>query len=164
MHEQRIARLVRALLPVALGVQGLTSPLGKYALARAMPVCVDASRVTAWAGTESHMLMASADCPHGSYAPTRSYFAVVQAAFACSLTALVFGLVALLLAVGMGIQTRRMLGSVRRWFARRFTMPVDRLLSILSPLRQPVPVPASARPFRATSRPQLRRGPPSCSC
>jgi len=164
MHEQRIARLVRALLPVALGVQGLTSPLGKYALARAMPVCVDASRVTAWAGTESHMLMASADCPHGSYAPTRSYFAVVQAAFACSLTALVLGLVALLLAVGMGIQTRRMLGSVRRWFARRFTMPVDRLLSILSPLRQPVPVPASARPFRATSRPQLRRGPPSCSC
>jgi len=164
MHEQRIARLVRALLLVALGVQGLTSPLAKYALARAMPDCVDASPVTAWAGTESHMLMASADCPHGSYAPTRSYFAVVQAAFACSLTALVFGLVTLLLAVGTGIQTRRMLGSVRRWFARRFAMPVDCLLSILSPLRQPVPVPASARPLRATSRPQLRRGPPSCSC
>jgi hypothetical protein len=121
MHEQRIARLVRALLLVAVGVQGLTSPLAKYALARAMPDCVDASPLTAWAGTETHMLMASGDCLHGSYAPTRSYFAVVQAAFACSLTALVFGLAALLLAVGLGIQTRRMLGSVRRWFAHPFT-------------------------------------------
>jgi hypothetical protein len=163
MHEQRIARLVRALLLVALGVQGLTSPLAKNAL-RAMPHCVDASPITAWAGTAAHLLMASTDCPQGSYAPARSYLAVVQAAFACSLTALVFGLVTLLLAVGTGIQTRRMLGSVRRWFAGRFAMPVDCLLSILSPLRQPVPVPASARPFRATSRPQLRRGPPSCSC
>jgi hypothetical protein len=164
MHEQRIAHLVRALLLVALGVQGLTSPLAKYALARAMPDCVDASPISAWAATGTHMLMASADCPHGSYAPTRSYFAVVQAAFACSLTALVAGLAALLLAVGLGLQARQLLRSVRRWFSRRFTMPVDRLLSILSPLRQPVPVPASAHPYRATSRPQLRRGPPSCSC
>src|SRR5659263_145385 len=164
MHEQRIARLVRALLLVALGVQGLTSPLARYALARIMPDCVDASQLTAWAGTGSRLLMVSTDCPHGSYAPTRSYFALVQTAFACSLTALVLGLAALLLAVRLGVQARRMLGSVRRWFARRFTMPVDCLLSILSPLRQPVPVPASARPLRATSRPQLRRGPPSCSC
>ena len=164
MHGQRVVRLVRALMLVALGVQGLTSPLAKYALARAMPDCVDASPVTAWVGTETHMLLASTECPHGSYSPTRSYFAVVQSAFACSLTALVVGLAALVLALGLGIQTRRMLGSVRGWFARRFTMPVGCLPSILSPRRQPVPVPASARPLRAASRPQLRRGPPACSC
>ena len=164
MVKQRIARLMGALLLVTLGVEGLISPLTHFALLRSMPDCVEAGRMAAAVGVEFHVLSAVTNCPHGSYAPAASYHVVAQAALAVSLTALLLGVVALILAVGVGLRARRVVRELRQWFSHRFRMVASVASEIVFEFGQPVMLPVVVRPVRMASRPYVRRGPPSTSC
>ena len=163
MTKQRIARLMGALLMVTLGIEGLFSPLAHLALMRSMPDCVEAGPMGAAVGMELRLLSAVPDCPHGSFAPATSYHVIAQAALTVSVAALVLGLVALLVAVGVGLHARRVVRQLRGWVARRFRLVARTTSEIVFQLGQPVMVPIVVRPVRTASRPYVRRGPPSCS-
>lgn len=163
MIKERIARIVGALLMVAVGLEGLFSPLAYLAL-RSMPDCIDAGPMAAWAGVGLHLLSANPLCPYGSYAPAPTYHVVAQAALTASLTALLLGVLWLLLSVGVGLRAKRALSQLRRWFAHRFRVVASATSSIVFQLGQPVMLPVVVRPVRMASRPHVRRGPPSCSC
>jgi hypothetical protein len=164
MIRQRIARLLGALLLVALGIGGLFSPLTHLALTRSMPDCVEAGPLSASVGMELHLLAAGLDCPHGSYAPAPAYHVVAQAALTVSVTALVLGIVALILAVGVGLRARRVVRELRQWFSRRFRLIAWGAAQIVVQLGQPAMLPVVVRPVRMASRSNVRRGPPSSSC
>ena len=164
MITQRIARLGGAALLVTLGIQGLFSPLTHVALMRSMPDCIEAGPLAASVGMEIHLLSAGADCMKGSYAPAASFHVVAQAALTVSVTALVLGIVALLLAVGVGLHARHVVRQLRGWVVRRFRMVASATSEIVFALGQPVMLPVVVRPVRMASRPSVRRGPPSCSC
>jgi hypothetical protein len=164
MIKPRIARLMGALLLVTLGVEGLFSPLAHLALMRSMPDCVEAGPIGAAVGMEFRLLTAAPDCPHGSFAPAASYHVVGQAVLTASLAALLLGVVALILAVGVGLRARRVVRQLRGWVARRFRMVASATSEIVFQLGAPVMVPVVVRPVRMASGPHVRRGPPSCSC
>ena len=163
MIKQRIARLTGASLLLTLGVQGLLSPLTHVALLETMPDCVEAGPMAASVGMEFHLLSAGADCVHGSYAPAASYHVVAQAALTVSVTAFLLGVVGLVLAIGVGIRARQVVRQVRGWVSRRFRLVAATASRIVVQLGQPVMEPVVVRPARVTSRPDVRRGPPSCS-
>ncbi len=163
MVTQRIARLGGALLLVGLGVQGLLSPLSHFALMRSIPDCVEAGPMTSSVGVELQVLAAVPQCPRGSYAPAASYHVIAQAALTVSLSALVLGVVALIVAVGVGLRARQALRQLRQWFAHRFRIVAAATLEIVVRLGQPVMLPVVVRPVRTASRSHARRGPPSCS-
>ena len=164
MIKQRIARLLGALLLVTLGVEGLFSPLAHLALMRSMPDCVEADPMGAAVGMEFRLLTAVPDCPHGSFAPAASYHVVAQAVLTISLAALLLGVLALALAVGVGLRARRVVRQLRGWVARRFRMVAVAASEIVVQLGQPAMEPIVVRSVRTASRPQVRRGPPSRSC
>jgi hypothetical protein len=163
MVKQRLARLMGALLLVLVGVEGLISPLTHVALMRSMPDCVEAGRMAAAVGLELHVLTAGTNCPQGTLAPAASYHVVAQAALTISVTALLLGIVALVLAVGVGLRARRVVRELRQWFSHRFRMIASVASEIVVQLGQPVMVPVVVRSARMASRPYVRRGPPSCS-
>ncbi len=164
MVSGRVGRVARAALLLGLGIQGLGSPVARTALRGPIPDCVEAPPVAAWAGTGTRMLMLSSDCPHGSYAPAPSYGAFTQATLAGSLTATLLGLVALLLALGLRLRVQRRLREVQHWFARRARIVAAAVTLPSIPRLVPVVTASPARPSRVASNPNVRRGPPSCSC
>lgn len=164
MLRERLGRVVRAAVLLGVGVQGLASPVAAMAIRGSMPDCVEASPLLAWAGTSAQVLLVSTDCPHGTYAPAPSYSAFTHATLAVSLTAVILGLVALVVAVGLGVSAQRTLGQLRLWFARRFRMVAADVVLPTFPQPVPVLVSSAARPSRVVSHPHVRRGPPSCSC
>ena len=119
MITQRVERLAGAALLVTLGVQGLSSPLAHVALMRSTPDCIEAGLMAASVGMEIHLLSAGPDCVKGSYAPAASYHVVAQAALTVSLTALVLGVLAMILTVGVGLHARQVVRQLRGWVARR---------------------------------------------
>jgi hypothetical protein len=164
MITQRVERLAGAALLVTLGVQGLSSPLAHVALMRSTPDCIEAGLMAASVGMEIHLLSAGPDCVKGSYAPAASYHVVAQAALTVSLTALVLGVLAMILTVGVGLHARQVVRQLRGWVARRLRMVAAATSAIVFQLGQPVMLPVVVRPVRIASRPSVRRGPPSCSC
>lgn len=163
MIKQRIARLAGATLLLTLGVQGLLSPLTHVALLETMPDCVEAGPMAASVGMEFHLLSAGTDCGHGSYAPAASYHVVAQAALTVSVTAFLLGVIGLVLAVGVGLRARQVVRQVRGWVSRHFRLVASATSRIVVQLGQPVMLPVVVRPVRMASRPDVRRGPPSCS-
>jgi len=164
MVKQRFSRLLGAMLLLAMGVQGLLSPLTQLALSRTMPDCLEVGPVAAAVGMEVHVLAAGPECPHGTYAPAPTYHVVAQAALTASLTAVLLGIAALLLAIGVGLRARRVVRDVRQWFTRRFRTVVTVVAQLVVGREQPIMVPVTVAPARLTSSPHVRRGPPSCSC
>lgn len=163
MLRERLGRVTRAALLVAVGVQGVASPLAGVAVGGSIPDCVEASPIAAWAGVATHVMAASTYCPDGSYAPAGSYQSFAHVVLTAAVTATLLGLVALLAAVGMGVRLERTLRSLRRWFVHRFRVVSAGLQRVMSPEPSPVLVTCTARPSRVVSRPHVRRGPPS-SC
>ena len=164
MLRERLGRVTRAALLVAVGVQGLASPVAGVAAGGSIPDCVEASPLVAWAGTSTHVMAASSDCPHGSYAPASSYQSFAHLMLTASVTATLLGVVALLAAVGLGVHLQRTVRSLRRWFVHRFRVAATGLQLVMSPKPLPVLVTCSARPSRVVSGPHVRRGPPSSCC
>lgn len=164
MLRERLGRVTRAALLVTVGVQGLTSPVAGVAVGGSIPDCVEAPPLAAWAGTSTHVMAASTDCPHGSYAPASSYQSFAHVVLTGSVTATLLGLVALLAAVGLGVHLQRTVGSLRRWFVHRFRVAAAGLQLVMSPKPSPVLVTCSARTSRVVSGPHVRRGPPSSCC
>jgi len=164
MQRDRLGRVTRAALLVAVGVQGIASPLTGVALGGSIPDCVQASPLAAWAGLATHLMAASTDCPHGSYAPASSYQSFAHLVLTASVAATLLGIVALLAAIGVGVHAQRTLRSLRRWFVHRFRVVAADLQLVVAPEPAPVPVTSSARPSRVVSRPHVRRGPPSSCC
>jgi hypothetical protein len=161
MLRERLGRVTRGALLIAVGVQGLASPLAGVAVGGSIPDCVEASPLAAWAGISTHVMSASADCPHGSYAPASSYQSFAHVVLTASVTATLLGLVALLAAVGLGLHLQRTVRALRRWFVHRFRVAAAGLQLVMSPKLSPVLVTCSARPSRVVSGPHVRRGPPS---
>lgn len=164
MLRERLGRVMRAALLVAVGLQGLASPVARVAVGGSIPDCVEASPLTAWAGLATHVMAASTECPHGSYAPAGSYQAFAHMLLTASVTAALLGLVALLAAVGLGVHLQRTVRSLRRWFVHRFRVAAAGLQLVTTPKPSPVLVTCSARPNRVVSGPHVRRGPPSSCC
>lgn len=164
MLRERLGRVMRAVLLVAVGVQGLATPLAGVALGRAIPDCVEASPLVAWAGISTRVMAASGDCPHGTYAPASSYQSFAHMVLTAAVAATVLGLVALLASIGLGIRLQRTLRSLRRWFVHRFRVAAAGLQRVMTPPPSPVLVTCTARPSRVVSRPHVRRGPPSSCC
>jgi hypothetical protein len=164
MLRERLGRVTRGALLVAVGVQGLASPIARVGVGGSIPDCVEASPLAAWVGISTHVMAASTDCPHGSYAPASSYQSFAHVMLTASVAATLLGLVALLAAVGLGVQLQRTVRSLRRWFAHRFRVAAAGLQLVMSPKPSPVLVTCSARPSRVVSGPYVRRGPPSSCC
>jgi hypothetical protein len=162
--RQRATRLLGSLSLLLLGIQGLLSPISRLALAGTMPDCVGADPLSAAVGLELRVLSGASDCPHGSYAPTPSYHLLADAALTVSVTALLLGVLALVVAVGVAFRLRHALRQLRQWFARRIHLAVSTATSIVVQLGRPAMVPVVVRPVRTAARPHARRGPPSCSC
>jgi hypothetical protein len=164
MLRERLGRVTRAGLLVAVGVKGIASPLAGVALGGSIPDCVEASPLAAWAGIATHVMASSADCPHGTYAPAGSFQSFAHVMLTASVAATLLGIVALLAAIGLGVHAERTLRSLRRWFVHRFRVAAASLQLVISPQPSPVLVTSSARPSRVVSRPLVRRGPPSSCC
>ncbi len=164
MRTQRAARVLGSLALGMLGLQGSLSPLARVALTRSMPDCVDAGPWAAFVGLGLKVLSAAPDCPHGSYAPAPSYHLLAQAALTASVTTLLLGALALVLAVGVGLRVRRSFGQLRQWVARRLRLAVSTTSTVVVQLGRPTMVPVVVRPVRTAARPHVRRGPPACSC
>ncbi|MGV8848701.1 MAG: hypothetical protein ACOH16_04055 [Propionibacteriaceae bacterium] len=161
MLRERLGRVTRAVLLVAVGVQGLASPVSGVAVGGSIPDCVEASPLAAWAGVTTHVMATSTDCPHGSYAPASSYQSFAHLVLTASVTATLLGFVALLAAVGLGVHLQRTVRSLRRWFVHRFRVAAAGLQLVMPPKPSLVLVTCSARPSRVVSGPHVRRGPPS---
>jgi hypothetical protein len=164
MLRERLGRVTRAAVLVAVGVQGLASPLAGVALGASIPDCVQAPPFAAWAGVATHVMAASGDCPHGSYAPAGGYQSFAHVVLTAAVAATFLGLVALLAAVGLGMHAQRTMRSLRRWFVHRFRVVADALTLVVAPLPSPVLVTRPARHSRVVTSPHVRRGPPSSCC
>lgn len=163
MTKPRIARFAGGALLVTLGIQGLSSPLTQVALMGSTPDCIQADPMAASVGMEIHLLSAGPDCVKGTYAPAASYHVVAQAALTVSVAALLLGVLAMILTVGVGLHARRVVRQLRGWVARRLRVVAAATSAIVFQLGQPVMLPVVVRPVRMASRPSVRRGPPSCS-
>lgn len=161
MAIQRV-RALGGSLTAALGGVGLGSLWPLLGIAANPSLCVGMSPAQSWVGMRLHLVAQSPACPHGTYA-RGSYFAPIFGfSFAVSLSALLFGLALVTLAIGGGLVVGRALRRVRGWLRRRL-LPVLIALGV-----EPLPVPAVLRPLPVRAglahHPQQRRGPPIRSC
>lgn len=157
MRVARLRNVGGSLLLTLLGVFALVSAPG-LRVAGSLPACVSELPGAAQLGVQFHILAQSASCPEGTFAPGPHYAEVARVSVVLSLGALVAGLAALAVALGLGVWARRALRTAKQWLGRRLGLDSAGTLPVWgrAPLAVPVPVRASHHP--AAHRPL--RGPP----
>lgn len=165
MRPINLRRAVGYGLLLAVGVAGLAAPLPRLAVIGTIPACLPESPGTAWLGIQLRLLAEHTSCAAGSYAAGPHLVEVAQVTLALSLSTLLVGLIGLALALGGGLWLRATFRGARAWLRGRLAALPDVTVSV----RRPAPIRVRA-PQRIgyddspAHHPQVRRGPPSCSC
>lgn len=164
MRRTGLRSIVRSGLLIALGAVTLSTPLAQASVTATLPTCVNETPGLARIGLQLHLLAPAANCPQGSYGPGAHFATIASATFALSLSALLVGLLGLLVAVGTTVWARRLVRSVHRWIRTRVALLPDVTIVPILPEQQPVlrPIPIHDPPYANRSR--LHRGPPRTSC
>lgn len=121
MTLRRLRDAGGSILLSIVGMLAAVATLPRLALSSTLPACVTESAGTAWLGLHLRLLAASDACPQGSYAPGPHYAEIAQFSIVLSLSAVAAGLIALALALGLGIWARQALREAREWVRARLS-------------------------------------------
>ena len=160
----RFRSVATSLLLLVLGLANLSGTLPRLAISGTLPHCLPTSPDMAWIGLQFRLLAVDPNCGSGSLATTGGLVEVAQVTLALSLSALLVGLVSLVLALGGGVWLRRAFRQARTWLRTRLSVIVVALSGGPRPVRVPVTAGVPRHHAAQVQHPQLRRGPPSCSC
>ena len=126
-------------------------------------VCLEHPRLIASMGVHLELLAVSGLCPDGSYLPGPNFAPLAEFTAGLSATALVVGIVATLIALGLGVWVRRSLRSAREWLRSRIRRHEPGKAMVAVPVGAawaPTAVAVGSDPYRLVQR----RGPPLSSC
>jgi hypothetical protein len=160
----RFRSVATSLLLLVLGLVSISGTLPRLAISGTLPHCLPTSPDMAWVGLQLRLLTVAPDCPSGSLATTGGLVEVAQVSLALSLSALLVGLISLVLALGGGLWLRRAFRRARTWLRTRLSVIVVALAGGPRPVRVPVTAGVPRHYAAQLQHPQVRRGPPSCSC
>lgn len=148
----------------------LASLVSGFQLVSILPVlhlsptaCLEHPRLIASVGVHLELLAASGLCPDGSYLPGPNFAPLAEFMAGLSATALVVGIVATLIALGLGVWVRRSLRSAREWLRSRIRLHEPGTAMVAVPAGAawaPTAVAGGSDPYRLV----LRRGPPLSFC
>jgi hypothetical protein len=162
MTAVKASRLITGAVGAAVGVLGLSAVWpGLSVLSADSGLCLQVNPAQGWIGLNLHLLMASAACPEGSFAPGPALATAVGFSVVVSLSVLIAGLTSIAFGVGFGIAIRRALRRARGWWRRRLRPAL--LGGLVRPAPVPVPVRVPGRRVQRSHSPRQLRGPPT-SC
>jgi hypothetical protein len=153
----QLRRTIQAALAAVTGGVSLVAMWPLLGVVAEPSMCLGLSPQQASIGLHLHLVSASPTCANG-FAATESLAPMVGITVAISLSALIFGLLSLVLAGGGAVAVRTLLRRVGRWFRRQWVFIFEALAP--SPSAAPVPVRVHGRPYRRDFSTVQRRGPP----
>ncbi len=155
------SRAIRGATTAVLGGFSLSVAGSMVGLLADPTVCVGLTPTQSWIALHLHVMLPDPSCAQGTFLPTQALAPMLGVTVVVSLSALLAGLVTLLVGLGGGLAVRRLAQRVAGWL-RRHWLPV---VSGVVPLqRVPAPVRVQVRRTDPRYRAAQRRGPPDHCC
>lgn len=155
------SRAIRGATTAVLGGFSLSVAGSMVGLLADPTVCVGLTPTQSWIALHLHVMLPDPSCAQGTFLPTQALAPMLGVTVVVSLSALLAGLVTLLVGLGGGLAVRRLAQRVAGWL-RRHWLPV---VSGVVPLqRVPAPVRVRVRRTDPRYRAAQRRGPPDHCC